>query len=825
MANNWYTRFTSFVAGTSADAEDVEGESANILAAFDKFPKVVENLTHDALSFVVDDGAADAYAVTFDPVRTAYRDGDKVSFIATNNNTGASTLKFDSLATKALVGSYGTVLAADAIVDGNIIEARYDSANNRFLIISPTDTASAASFAAAAAVSEAAAAASAASFGLNNALANDNASQGKDLVMTSGDKITTNVINETTAASGVTIDSVLLKDNTVLAGTLTISAGSIVDSSGAIDFGNENLSTTGTLAAGATSITGALAVTGNLAQSISTAGGNNNLSLRNTNAGATASTNINLGTDLSTATATITTFSEAHANAGKLVIHTGANRDLVLGTNGADRVTIGGSTGGVTLSSTLDVSGVTKGGGAYSGDIPTTSGFNAGGTNVVGQNQFTAVGGAGGYGAGFGASSYAGAAQVSMGKIVWDGIAAWNGTAANQDSKARIFTTVNGAATLSATFTGADAVLAGALSVAGAIKADSSSSGDYVRMYGGSGTGKWDIYGNGANLRIGDNESAGLVQIDTALTVGAGTAITNGAENVAVIKGDATHASFVNTTSRFNAVRAASSGYLFLQAYSGNSTDLEFSLRGDGNAFADGSWAGGGADYAEWFEWADGNPDNEDRVGYSVTLDGNKIKLAADGDALIGVISGMPAVIGDSDIDQWKGKYQKDDFGRYLLEEYTQIEWVEILEPAIESVEAVEAVEYQAAIDATYDDDDGVLLTDAVPEVLAVEGVQGIVAKDAVTEDHSYQHDQIPEGLTAPDDAVVTSEDENGVKLERRKLSDNYVEAPYVSREDRPEWSTVGLMGKLRIRKGQPVATSWIKMREISASVDEWLVK
>ena len=63
--------------------------------------------------------------------------------------------------------------------------------------------------------------------------------------------------------------------------------------------------------------------------------------------------------------------------------------------------------------------------------------------------------------------------------------------------------------------------------------AASSSPGDYVRMYGGAGTGKWDIYGNGANLRIGDNESAGIVTIDTALNVGGnitrgGTVITDG---------------------------------------------------------------------------------------------------------------------------------------------------------------------------------------------------------------------------------------------------------------------------------------------------------
>ena len=46
---------------------------------------------------------------------------------------------------------------------------------------------------------------------------------------------------------------------------------------------------------------------------------------------------------------------------------------------------------------------------------------------------------------------------------------------------------------------------------------NSSSSGDYIRLYASSGTGKWDIYGNGANLRISDNDSAGKVQIDSNL--------------------------------------------------------------------------------------------------------------------------------------------------------------------------------------------------------------------------------------------------------------------------------------------------------------------
>jgi len=55
--------------------------------------------------------------------------------------------------------------------------------------------------------------------------------------------------------------------------------------------------------------------------------------------------------------------------------------------------------------------------------------------------------------------------------------------------------------------------------------ADSSSSGDYVRMYGSSGTGKWDIYGNGANLRFSDNESAGAVVFDRQINASSGIAI------------------------------------------------------------------------------------------------------------------------------------------------------------------------------------------------------------------------------------------------------------------------------------------------------------
>ena len=203
------------------------------------------------------------------------------------------------------------------------------------------------------------------------------------------------------------------------------------------------------------------------------------------------------------------------------------------------------------------------------------------------------------------------------------------------------------------------------------------------------------------------------------------------------------NSSFTHRTFDLNAVRAGNSAFGFLRAYSGNYSDLKFNLRGDGNAYADGSWNGGGADYAEYFEWSDGNTEAEDRRGISVVLDGDKIREAVDGEEPIGVISSNPSVVGDADIEQWKGKYLRDDYGTYIEEDYE-----------------------------------------------------------------------------------VEDEDGNTVVQQRRQLNPDYnPDTEYVTRENRAEWDTVGLMGKLRIRKGQVTGARWLKMRDVSDTVEEWLVR
>ena len=79
-----------------------------------------------------------------------------------------------------------------------------------------------------------------------------------------------------------------------------------------------------------------------------------------------------------------------------------------------------------------------------------------------------------------------------------------------------------------------------------------------------------------------------------------------------------------------------------------------------------------GADYAEMFEWLDGNISNEDRIGKFVALDGDKIKLAtSQDDYILGVVSGNPSVIGDSHSDQWAHMFEQDIFGRPIYETVT----------------------------------------------------------------------------------------------------------------------------------------------------------
>lgn len=172
-----------------------------------------------------------------------------------------------------------------------------------------------------------------------------------------------------------------------------------------------------------------------------------------------------------------------------------------------------------------------------------------------------------------------------------------------------------------------------------------------------------------------------------------------------------------------------------------------------GAVYGVGSFHTSGADYSEYFEWADGNPDAEDRVGRFVTLEGDKLKLAGPGDYLLGIVSGNPCIVGNGDED-WLGRWVHDEFDRFVKE---------YLEEDREPLDIPEGLSEE--------------------ERLAL-----ITAPDVREEDGQYYR------VTS---RVVDYETPSW----RLKANPAYDPSqPYVERRDRKEWDTVGMLGVLAVR-------------------------
>ena len=224
--------------------------------------------------------------------------------------------------------------------------------------------------------------------------------------------------------------------------------------------------------------------------------------------------------------------------------------------------------------------------------------------------------------------------------------------------------------------------------------------------------------------------------------------------------------------------RSGVSSYNFLQCISDShsSADSEFIFTGNGNGFADGTFSNNGADYAEFFETNDGNSID---VGKTVVFDGNKVRastLSDDASAILGVVrpkvDGINSmIIGNTAWNSWTNKYLHDDYGRFIMEDYSVTEWVV----------------------KTYED-----------------GTQ---------QTESYETDKIPEDVIVPDNAVVKTQ-------QRKKLNPDFdKDEEYKPRSERDEWVIIGMLGQIQVEKGQKTGDRWIKMRDISETVEEWLVR
>jgi hypothetical protein len=294
-------------------------------------------------------------------------------------------------------------------------------------------------------------------------------------------------------------------------------------------------------------------------------------------------------------------------------------------------------------------------------------------------------------------------------------------------------------------------------------------------------TGTFVINDPGADFdfRIESDNNASMFFVDAStdcVIIGGTTRVSDAIFNVQdsanakTFEVDNTNASFAQDMLRFDCTRSGTSSYNFMRMMSGNSADSEFIVSGQGDCNADGTFNANGADYAEFFETNDGNVI---AVGKTVVLDGNKVRASTSSDdaaTIIGVVrpkvDGINSMmIGNTAWNSWTNKYMHDDYGRFIMEDYTVTEWTE--------------------------------------------NGKGV----------AYDTDKIPSDVTVPSDAVVKTQ-------QRKKLNSDYDESKeYKPRSERDEWVIIGMLGQIQVEKGQKTGTNWIKMRDISDTVEEWLVR
>ena len=374
-------------------------------------------------------------------------------------------------------------------------------------------------------------------------------------------------------------------------------------------------------------------------------------------------------------------------------------------------------------------------------------------------------------------------------------------------------------------------------------------------------------------------QAGGIVNNISDLTVGRAAGSGTGARLTVADNSDARSVvdyfsendSYANNIIYQGTYAAVGTGWHFLLGQSdiNGTPDTEYKIRGDGEAFIDGAWTGGGADDSTLLEWLDGNPDRENRVGLSVVMTAGKIHPATDSDKeddIVGIISCNPSSVGNCPLN-WPGKYERDELGGHIMQDYKVYEWDEVV-PAVTKMEkrqlklkvkkpvqcvniidgkAVYTIEEKEVLEPQYTtfllvDPDGKPVLNKIAEaVLDKEGKEIAPAryeqatyKEPVPEDyvvvvepekticHCHADYKMPEGVVPPPDAKVTVQ-------QRRVPTKNYDRAQkYETRLDRAlahkEWAIVGRNGQVPIRKGQPVKSTWKLMREISDTVGLWLI-
>ncbi len=298
--------------------------------------------------------------------------------------------------------------------------------------------------------------------------------------------------------------------------------------------------------------------------------------------------------------------------------------------------------------------------------------------------------------------------------------------------------------------------------------------------------------------------SDGSIGAGSTITTGYGLAVTWGGTNPALRCYNTTqsgsalqvydgHASTDANIQTWGTEKAASDTYKFIFSYTGgNGNNEAFVLLGDGNGKAAGSWEDSAFDYAEYFESTDGEALS---VGKSVVLENGKVRVYTDADStsdIVGIVRPKGDAKGpaahNTAWDGWHLRDLTDDYGTYLREDVTVWEWDE--------------VKYV----------DG----DVLPEGKEI----GDVKIEGGT---CYEYKELAKDADWTPPAGATSSTQSIRK--RNPAYDESLGDNYKPRKDRAEWNLIGLLGQVPVTANEPVHPRWIKMKQISDSVDMWFVR
>lgn len=138
VEKEWADDWLGFLHKLTEDANITVSGAADTVVASDRFDGLMALCGYNP-SFE-DSGSANTYQVSpFKSGQTIdeYYDGMLVVFLATNDNSGASTLQVGSLAAKDLIYTSGEALQAGAVLENRLTIARYDAGVDDFYLLNP----------------------------------------------------------------------------------------------------------------------------------------------------------------------------------------------------------------------------------------------------------------------------------------------------------------------------------------------------------------------------------------------------------------------------------------------------------------------------------------------------------------------------------------------------------------------------------------------------------------------------------------------------------------------------------------------------------------